>query len=99
MTKIVLIMLFVCIPLSSIWALFLKDVRSNKKTLLNVLLIINAVLFLWPLGMAYFLTPAGGNMWDENGAGGYLWFYMILLPLCFICQCVLLSIKLKNSKP
>ena len=99
MTNILAIIFFLFIPVSSTAALFLKDVRSTKKGLLSVLLIANALLFLWPLGMAYFLTPSGGNMWDENGAGGYLWYYMILLPLCFIGQCVLLSIKIKNTKP
>jgi hypothetical protein len=96
------LVLFLLIPLSSIGLLFLKDAKSQRKQVMNVLLILNAVLFLSPLIMAYLETPSGENMWSDNSGGGaFLWLYLIVLPICAIIQLVLLVLKINfaiNSK-
>jgi len=62
---------------------------------MNGLLIMNAIIFLSPIFMAYSNTPSGESMWDENtGGGAALWFYIIILPLSAIAQLVLLILKI-----
>jgi hypothetical protein len=94
--------LFLLIPLSSIGLLLLKDSKRERKIVMNVLLILNAVLFLSPMLMAYSNTPTGESMWNENtGGGAALWLYLIIFPFSAIAQIVLLVLKIifaQNSK-
>ena len=94
--------LFLLIPLSSIGLLFLKDVKKERKQTMNGLLIMNAIVFLSPIFMAYSNTPTGESIWDENSGGGAaLWLYIIILPISVIVQLVLLTLKIvfaMNSK-
>jgi|SRR5690554_6114173 len=94
--------LFLLIPLSSIGLLFLKDVKKERKQTMNGLLIMNAIVFLSPIFMAYSNTPTGESIWNENSGGGAaLWLYIIILPISVIVQLVLLTLKIvfaMNSK-
>lgn len=82
------------LPLLSLGSLFLKDVHQRRRQVLNALLIINAVVFMLPVISAFFSTPEGESMFNENtGGGAVLWFYMILLPLCGFIFFVLLLLK------
>lgn len=96
MKNIIVILLFMILPISSVGLLFIGDSNPQRKLILNGLLILNAIIYLFPMGYAYFLTPKGGNMWDENGPGAILWLYMIILPLCVIAQVVFLILKIVN---
>lgn len=98
---IVAIVIFLLIPLLSIVFCFVKDYKTTRNSVLNIILITNCVIYLLPILLAYFSTPKGGNMWDENGAGAYLWFYMILIPICFLVMLILGILKFifrNNSK-
>lgn len=62
---------------------------------MNVLLIVNALIFLSPLILAFFSTPSGESMWNENtGGGAAIWLYLIVLPITAIAQLVLLILKI-----
>lgn len=88
------VILFLLIPLSSIGLLFLKDEKKERKQIMNVLLIINALVFLSPLFLAYSNTPTGESMWNENtGGGAALWLYLIIFPLSGLAQITLLILK------
>lgn len=88
------VILFLLIPLSSIGLLFLKDEKKERKQIMNVLLIINALVFLSPLFLAYYNTPTGESMWNENtGGGAALWLYLIIFPLSGLAQITLLILK------
>lgn len=93
---------FLLIPLSSIGLLFLKDVKKERKQTMSGLLIMNAIVFLSPIFMAYSNTPTGESIWNENSGGGAaLWLYIIILPISMIVQLVLLTLKIVfaiNSK-
>ncbi|HLW40160.1 MAG TPA: hypothetical protein VKX31_07205 [Brumimicrobium sp.] len=69
---------------------------------MNGLLIMNAIVFLSPIFMAYSNTPTGESIWNENSGGGAaLWLYIIILPISVIVQLVLLTLKIvfaMNSK-
>ncbi|SHJ98231.1 hypothetical protein [Pseudozobellia thermophila] len=97
MKNMIALFLFLILPISSIGLLFVTDSNPQRKLILNGLLILNAIVYLLPIAYAYFNTPKGGNMWDENGPGAVLWLYMILLPLCVIAQVVLLILKIVNK--
>lgn len=87
--------LFLILPVLSLGLLFLKDLAKRRRLILNVLLIINTVLYVFPFAAAFFSTPEGESMFNENtGGGAFLWFYMILLPLCGIVFVVLLILKI-----
>lgn len=93
------ILFFLLLPLSSIALLFLKDSNKRRKLRLNVLLLLNALLFMIPLFMAYTNTPKGESIWNENSGGGAaLWLYMIVFPVCFIAQVVLFVLKIEYAK-
>lgn len=88
------VILFLLIPLSSIGLLFLKDEKKERKQIMNVLLIINTLVFLSPLFLAYSNTPSGESMWNENtGGGAALWLYLIIFPLSGLTQITLLILK------
>lgn len=87
--------IFLLIPFSSIGLLFFKDVKKERKRRINKLLIINAVIFLLPLFMAYLNTPKGESIWNENtGGGAALWLYLIIFPISSMVQLVLLILKI-----
>lgn len=89
------ILLFLILPVSSIILLFLKDANNKRRRVMNVLLILNAILFLIPIMLAYSNTPAGESIWNENtGGGAALWLYMLVFPLSGIIQLVLLILKI-----
>jgi len=60
-----------------------------------ILLIGNALFFLFPLIYAFVNTYPEGNMWSENGPGAILWLYIFILPISLIVQVVLIILKVK----
>lgn len=94
----ILTIIFLLIPISSVGLMFVKDRNGNRREIMNVLLLINTFLFLGPLIQAYTSTPAGESMWNENtGGGANLWMYIIILPVCVIIQAVLATLKIVFS--
>ncbi|NKI33279.1 hypothetical protein [Croceivirga thetidis] len=88
-------LLFGILPLVSIGLLFIKDANKKRRIILNILLILNAIVFTLPMLAAYLSTAEGESMFNENtGGGAYLWFYMFLLPLCGFVLFVLLILKI-----
>lgn len=88
------ILLLSIIPVVSLGLLFIKDVHKRRRIILNIILVLNALIFTLPMLAAFFSTPEGESMFNENtGGGAYLWFYMILLPLCGFALLILLVLK------
>lgn len=94
MSDLIILGLFLLPALISIALCFLKDSNKVRRIVLNVLLMLNTVVYLTPLLYAYWQTRPDGNMWSENGPGAALWVYFILLPLCALILLVLLILKL-----
>jgi len=94
MTDLFIFVLFLLPVVISIVLCFLKDSKKVRGKFLNVLLIINAVVYTFPLIYAYWKTRPDGNMWSENGPGAILWLYFIIIPLCALVLIVLLILKL-----
>ncbi|MEL6305457.1 MAG: hypothetical protein AAFQ20_11780 [Bacteroidota bacterium] len=94
MSEVLMLILFLLPALLSIALCFLKDANKTRGVLLNVLLVLNALLYISPLLYAYLATPSGGNMWSENGPGAALWLYFIILPISGLVFLVLLILKL-----
>ena len=93
MENILILLLFLILPVSTIFLFILKDTNKTRRNVLNFFLIANTLVFLFPLAYAFFATSPGGNMWNENGPGAILWFYMLILPFCGIFQFILLLLK------
>lgn len=88
------IFFFFLIPVASIALLFVKDSDRKRKIMLNVLLILNILLYLYPVIEAYWITPKGESMFDENkGGGAALWMYVRILPITILVFIILLSLK------
>jgi hypothetical protein len=75
-------------------------------TLLNFFLIINTIVYVFPMAYAYVISLSDGDMWNENGSGAILWVYTVLLPVCIIIQIILVLLKVifhlksrKKKKP
>jgi len=94
MADFFVLVLFLLPVVISIGLCFLKDSNKVRSKFLNVLLIINALVYTFPLIYAYWETRPDGNMWSENGPGAILWSYLILLPVCGMVFIVLLILKL-----
>jgi hypothetical protein len=91
-------LIFLIVPILSIALLFVKDTDKSRKNVTNILLILNGLLYLVPIFMAYSNTPAGESMWNENtGGGASLWLYLIIFPVTFIAFIVLLILKVIYS--
>jgi hypothetical protein len=61
--------------------------KNNKLTIAGAITLAGSFLFAFsPLALAYFSTPAGGNMWSEGGNGGgtAIWLMLFTLPLGFL---------------
>lgn len=95
--NMIALVLFLALPLSSIALMFISDSNTSRKIILNSILAINAIVFILPIAYAYFATPKGGNMWDENGPGAVIWLYMFILPLCVLVQIVVFILKIINK--
>jgi amino acid transporter len=91
-----MLLLFFTLPLSSIILFFIKDSKKERKKILNAFLIVNTLLYFFPLAFAFLATFPSGNMWDENGPGVVLWFYFIIFPLCILFQIILIILKIIN---
>lgn len=73
---------------------FLKDKNKLRKNILNGLIIANLVFVYIPLILAFFNTPQGESIWDENSGGGtYFWIYYLVLPIYAPTQLVLTILK------
>ena len=94
MTDLFILVLFLLPVIISIGLCFLKDSKKVRGKFVNVLLIINAMVYTLPLIYAYWETRPDGNMWSENGPGAILWLYFIIIPLCALVLIVLLILKL-----
>lgn len=93
-------LVFLLIPLTTIALIFLKSRESDNKKV-NLLLIINSIIFLFPLTAALL----GGNNYSAAP-----WAYMFLFPICVIIHIIVaiviisrfiiykLNFKLRNSK-
>lgn len=87
--------IFFVLPISSIALFFLQDNNKDRRTLLNMLLLFNLIVFISPVILAYNNTSGGESMWNENtGGGAYLWLYILIFPLCTIIWVVLLILKI-----
>ena len=74
--------LFLIIPFISIGLLFVKDGSKKRRLIINILILLNIVVYLLPMLGAYLGTPSGESVFNENSGGGaMLWFYMLILPL------------------
>ncbi|WP_394974763.1 hypothetical protein [uncultured Croceitalea sp.] len=93
MADFIILFLFLLPVIISIGLCFLKDSNKVRRIVLNLLLIINAIVYTAPLLYAYWETLPDGNMWSENGPGAALWLYFIILPLCGLALLVLLILK------
>jgi hypothetical protein len=93
---IIFIALFAIVPVSSLVLVWMKDLNRRRKVFLNVVLIANSLFYLSPLIYAYANTKAGGNMWNENGAGAAIWYYIYVLPLSVPLHLVVGKKKLES---
>lgn len=89
---------FFSLPASTVFLVFLKDSDRRRRVLLSAVLVANTLLYFSPLAYAYLKTPAGGNMWSENGPGAALWLYMYLFPVTIGLQYVLGARKIRATK-
>ncbi len=87
------LLLFLILPISTVILLFINDSRKRRNLILNIVLVINTLLYSYPVVSAYLNTPPGGNMWSENGPGAILWLYMIILPICVVVQIGIMVLK------
>ena len=94
MADLFMLLLFLLPVVISIGLCFLKDSKKVRGKFINVLLIINAMVYTFPLIYAYWETRPDGNMWSENGPGAILWLYFIIIPFCALVLIVLLILKL-----
>lgn len=91
------IIFFSIIPITSILLCFVKDSDLKRRKKTNLILLGNAFIFIFPLLFAYLVTLPDGNMWNENGPGVVIWFYMILIPGCFMLELIFLIRKFKYA--
>ena len=98
MSEVLLFILFLLPVFISVGLCFIKDTKKVRGLVLNVLLILNTLLYLFPIVYAFFSTRPDGNMWSENGPGAILWLYFMILPLCGLAFVVLLILKLVFRK-
>lgn len=97
-THFYIALVFIIIPISSFFLCFVNDKDRSRKQLLNWFLIGNALIFISPLLYAFFASLPNGNMWNENGPGTVLWFYLLLTPICYIIQALLFVLKIIYSR-
>lgn len=89
------VFLFLLLPLSGIGLLFLNDKNKERKKIMNLMLVMNILFFFSPLMKAYFNSPSGESMWNENtGGGAYIWLYIIVLPVSALIQLILIVLKI-----
>ena len=94
-----LIALLFIIPILSIALLFVKDTKKIRRSILNVLLLLNLVLYASPVLVAYANTPKGENMFSElSGGGAALWLYYFILPASALVLLILMVLKLIFSR-
>jgi len=86
---------FMVIPISSFILYFIKDKKKKRGIIINIVVLINSLIYLSPLIIAYVSTRPNGNMWSENGPGAILWTYLLLIPLCFVIQIILMILKFR----
>ncbi len=88
------IFFFFLIPAASIALLFAKDRDPARKTVMDVLIGANCLLYLYPIIQAYLNTPKGESIYDENkGGGAALWMYIYILPITIIAFIIFLILK------
>ena len=82
------------IPLIPALIFFFKDQNKLRKNILNGLIIANLVFVYIPLILAFFNTPQGESIWDENSGGGtYFWIYYLVLPIYALTQLAITILK------
>ncbi|MEM7368078.1 MAG: hypothetical protein AAF587_05715 [Bacteroidota bacterium] len=86
------------IPISAIILFFAKDANPNRQKLMRGLLILNFLLFLSPLIYTFIASYPDENMWSDNGSGAAMWAYLILGPVCFLIQIVLMILRITFAK-
>jgi uncharacterized membrane protein (DUF485 family) len=74
---------------------FFKGSKKDRRLTLSAVLLMNFIFYLFPLIIAFTSTPEGGNIFSEgpNGGGAALWLYIIIFPLSWIIQIVLIVLK------
>ncbi len=98
MDQLFAILFFTTLPLASVLLCFLKDARPGRKKLLNILLILNSMLFLMPLALAFRYNLTSGGGYGENAGGAAFWYYFFLVPFCLPVFVVLLILKIRNAR-
>jgi len=94
--------LFLVIPIASLALCLINDEDQKRKRLINTLLMINVLIYFAPLFIAFIGSFPNGNMWNENGSGAFLWFYLLVIPFCgaaFIVFLILKIIYRSGKKP
>ena len=97
-THFYIIIVFLIIPFSSFLMCFMNDEDRSRKKIMNWVLLGNTLFFFSPLVYAYLALLPNGNMWNENGPGTVLWFYLLLTPICYIIQVLLFVLKIIFSR-
>ncbi len=86
---------FIAVPVTGIFLLFLKDKDKDRRFLLNALIVFNNIIYFGPILLAFLNTPKEESMWNEaTGGGSWLWAYILVFPLCAVIQLILFIVKL-----
>lgn len=90
-----LLILLCIIPVLSIALLFVKDTNKIRRRILNILLLLNLILYASPVLIAYAYTPSGENMFSElSGGGAALWLFYFVLPASAGVLLILMIMKI-----
>lgn len=84
---------FFILPLITLALCLVKDHNNLRRWILNIILMANLVLYLFPLAYAWYYSLPDGNMWSENESGAVLWFYFYIIPVCLIVLVVVAILK------
>lgn len=98
MDQLFAILFFTTLPLISVLLCFLKDAKPARRKILNILLVLNSMLFLMPLALAFWYNLTSGGGYGENAGGAAFWYYFFLLPVCLPVFVVLLILKIRNAR-
>lgn len=85
---VLLAIVFLLIPISSIVLLFVNVKPWYINFILNILLIANTIVFLYPAAIEF--THEG------TSSTGAPWLYILLLPLCGVIQITLVILKING---
>lgn len=94
MIYILLLFPFILLPISTIVLLFLRDADQHRKRYLNIILIVNNILFFSPIAIRHSLHLFTSNIQDEYIDKYFLFTYVILFPVCGFTHLILSILKI-----